>query len=89
MKTSISDVIQTEKFILDELPADERVLFEARLIVESDLRFNILYHRLVHRLVAFNHRRKIKLELENIHERLFQDPNKLHFKESVLKHFKS
>ena len=89
MKTSMSDVIQTEKFILGELPPDERVLFETRLVLETDLRFNTLYHRLVHRLVAFNHRRKIKRELENIHERLFQDPNKLHFKESVLKHFKS
>ena len=89
MKTSISDVIQTEKFILRELPAHGRVLFEARLIVESDLRFNTLYHRLLHRLVAFSHRRKIKREIESIHERLFQDPNKLHFKELVLKHFKS
>ena len=89
MKTSISDVIQAEKFILDELAADERVLFEARLIVDSDLRVNTFYHRLVHRLVAFSHRRKIKREIEAAHERLFQDPNNLHFKESVLKHFKS
>lgn len=89
MKTSISDVIQTEKFILGELQPDERLLFETRLVLESDLRFNTRYHRLVHRLVAFYHRRKIKRELGNIHERLFQDPNKLHFKESVLKHFKS
>jgi len=89
MKTSISDVIQTENFISGQLPADERVLFEARLIVDSSLRVNTFYHRLVHRLVAFSHRKKIKRELENIHERLFQDPNKLHFKESVLKHFKS
>lgn len=64
----------TERYLRNELPADDRLVFEAKLLVNDELRANTLLHRVVHRLVALYHRRKVKAQIGRLHERLFSDP---------------
>lgn len=89
MKTSIADILLAERFIGGELPHGERLLFEAKLAIDKDLRRNLVLHKLVHRLVRLYHRKKIKREVVRVHNKLFQDPAKEQFRSSVLKHFNS
>jgi len=88
MKTSIAEIIRTEKFIVGELSNDEELLFEAKLLIDKDLRRNVSLQRLVHRLVRLYHRRKMKADIGRVHDKLFLNPAKVGFRRSVLKHFK-
>lgn len=88
MKTSITEIIRTEKFIVGGLSRDEKVLFEAKLLIDNNLRRGVLLQKLVHRLVRLYHRRKIKAGMEQVHNKLFEDPANVRFRRSVLQHFK-
>jgi hypothetical protein len=87
MKTSLTDTIRTERFLRGELADDDRLAFNARLLVDQELRRNLFFQRMVHRLVALYHRRKLKAQLEGVHERLLNDPASVSFRESVIKYF--
>ena len=87
MKTSLTDTIRTERFLRGELADDDRLTFNARLLVDQELRRNLFYQRVVHRLVALYHRRKLKAQLNDVHERLVNDPARVSFRESIIKHF--
>lgn len=87
MRTSISDIIRTEKFLRDEFALSERLAFETRLIADANLRSGLFFHRMVHRLVTLYHRRKIRKEIDALHKRLFECPEKTEFRDSVTKIF--
>ena len=89
MKTSISDIIKTEMFLLGEMEPQERLVFEARLAFDKELKSNTSFHHMVHRFVRLYHRRKLKQSFAMIHDRMFNDPGKAHFRNEILKHFKS
>lgn len=76
MKTSFPDIIETEKYLQHELDPQDQLLFEARLLVSDQLKTNLFFHKMVHRLVRQYHRKKIKAEVEAVHHRLFRDPEK-------------
>jgi hypothetical protein len=88
MMTSISELIRAERFLAGKLQPQDKLSYEARLIVDKEARENLFFHKMLHRLVCFYHREKVKKQIEQIHERLFQDPAKAVFKDAVLKHFK-
>ena len=89
MKTSIPEIIRTERFLKGELPPDERVVFEARMLVDAELKNNTFFHSTVHRLITLYQRKKIKVEVELLHARIFHDPERAAFKESIFKLFNS
>ena len=88
MKTSFNKVAETEKFLLGKMPAQDALVFEARLVVDDELKNNTLFHRMVHRLVLLYARKRKKAEVEAVHARLFSDPRKSVFTQSILKIFK-
>ena len=87
MKISLTDTIRTERFLRHELADDHRLAFNARLLADHELRRNLFFHRMVHRLVALYHRRKLKAQVDGVHERLLNDPARVAFRESIIKHF--
>jgi|GEM_PF-3348241 hypothetical protein len=80
----MSDIVTTEKFLLNEMRPEDRLLFEARLLVEDELKANTVIHRLIHRIVLLYHRKKMKAELDQLHARLLNDPSDSRLRESVL-----
>ena len=74
MKTSSTELIKTEKYLTCKLDAPERLLFEARLLLDNNLRTNTFIHRMVHRMVLLHARKKLRTEAEAVHERLFNGP---------------
>ena len=89
MKTSITEIIRIEKYLSGELKVGDKLLFDGRLIVDKGLQDNVRLHRLVQRLVRLYQRKKMKAEVERVHLKLFGDPAKTRFCESVLQHFNS
>jgi hypothetical protein len=89
MKTSLSDLTRTEKFLRDELRTPDALLYEAQMLIDDDLRKNTLYHRVVHSLVRAYHRKKLKAEVQEVHDKLFNDPARAHVWQELIKLFKS
>lgn len=89
MKTFSSNLIQTEKFLRRELPPEESLVFEARTCVDEELRKDVFLHRMVHRLVWLYSRKQTKAQMTALHSRIFNDPQKSDFRDSILKLFNS
>jgi hypothetical protein len=87
MKTSYTEIIRTEKFLRQEMGADDSLVFQARILLSSELRANTYFHKLVQRLVRLYHRRQVKAEIETLHSRLFNDPSKTAFREGIVRLF--
>ena len=87
MKTSCTEIIKTEKFLRQEMAADDSLVFQARILLSSELRANTYFHRLVHRLVSLYHRRQVKAGMEALHSRLFNDPSKTTFRQGIVNLF--
>ena len=89
MKTSLTDLVRTEKFLRDELRTPDALVYEARMQVDEDLRKNTFYQRMVHSLVRAYHRKKLKAEVQEAHDKLLNDPARAHAWQELIKLFKS
>lgn len=89
MKTSYSDIQETEKYLHGDLAPQAALLFEAKLLLSEDLRMNTFLQRMVYRLVTLYHRRILRSEVEAIHQRYMNDPDNRSYADSVIKSFKS
>lgn len=89
MRTSLNDIRLAEKHILKTLEPGESLVFQARLITEPVLRWNVHLLRKVRDVLALRQRKAIKTEMESIHNRLFTHPAKADFQKQIFQLFKS
>jgi hypothetical protein len=87
MRTSLNDIQQIEKYIHQELPIEDALVFEAKAIISPSLRKNIFLQNKIHDLLRHYHRRKIKNEIEKIHHLVFHDPANTSFRKNILQLF--
>jgi hypothetical protein len=88
MRTSLNEIRQIEEHLTGTSPAEESVVFNARLIISPLLRLNTALQRKAYTLAKHYARKKLKSDLEAIHEKLFQDPAKADFRKSVTQWFR-
>lgn len=89
MRTSLNDIRLAEKHLLKNLEPGESLVFQARLITEPVLRWNVYLLRKVFDVLALRQRKTVKIEIEAIHNRLFTHPAKAEFQRQILQLFKS
>ena len=87
MKTFQNDIRETEEFISGKLDRESSLLFEVRLLIDPILKLNVEVHKKLHALVRAYGRKKIKEEAESIHQKLFQDPDRIVFQQSIYQLF--
>jgi len=87
MKTSLTDLHTIELYLLDKLPAEERLVFEARLLTDAVFRINVACQKKVYSILHYYHRKKIKDQAEQCHRQLFSDPMKKEFQQRILNLF--
>ncbi len=88
MRTSLIEIQETEKYLLKEMDTPDRLVFEARILSNPLLRINLFFQQKVYSVVELYHRKKLKEEAEIIHRRLFDDPAKKEFQETIFQFFK-
>ncbi|HMI05775.1 MAG TPA: hypothetical protein VK541_25025 [Pedobacter sp.] len=88
MKTSSNETRLIEAHLLGKTPAEERLLFEARLILQPDLKQNMYWQQKTYHLVQLYGRQQLKKEIEQVHQALFS-PATPHqsFRQKILKLF--
>ena len=87
MRTSLSDIQQIEKYIHQELPIEEALVFETKAIISASLRRNVFWQKKIHELLRHYHRRKLRSEMEKIHHFVFHDPATASFRKNILQLF--
>lgn len=87
MRTSLNKIKEIERYIEGTMDQPEEVEFQASVQRDPILRLNVLLIKKVMAIVRVYHRKKIKMELEDVHQRLVNDPLKLSFNESVQRIF--
>lgn len=88
MTTSPNNIQLIEQYLQGRLSPSEQLLFEARMIAHPELRTEVRLQEKVYRLIRMYHRKKLKEELEAVHQRLFNDPRKRSFRQRVERIFK-
>lgn len=88
MRTSLNDIRQTERYLQGQLSPEDRLVFEARLMLSPFLRTNLFFQKKVYELVKFYHRKKLKEEIDTVQHSLFNDPEKVVFQQTVYRIFK-
>lgn len=87
MKTSLNDIRQIEKHLTGRGDAGDALVLEARLIVEPALRMNVMAQKKAYSLIRMYGRKKLRTDLEQIHEELFNDPAKKSFRDRIVQWF--
>lgn len=87
MKIWTSNISHIDDYVTGKLIQEDRVLFEARLVLDPVLKFHVTLHKRIISVAKLYGRKKVKAEIEGISRRLFRDPSKKEFQRSVRKTF--
>lgn len=88
MTTSQNNTRLIEKYLNGRLSPADRFLFESRLIVDPVLKRDLFFQEKTLRLIKMYHREKLKEELETLHQQMFNNPDKINFRQSIYQLFK-
>lgn len=88
MMTSRNNTIVIDHYLHGKPSFADKLLFEARLAVDPVLKSDFHFQKKTHRLLKMYHREKLREELEALHQELFNDPNKMDFRQSISQLFK-
>lgn len=83
----ISTTEQIERYLFGELNTGARLLFEAKLIIDPVLKRQMRCQQKLYAVIRQSGRRALKLEVDQIHQRVFNNPEKKSFHQQVFKFF--
>lgn len=86
MKT-LNEIKDIENYLFDKLKTPAKLVFEARLLINPILKRNAELQQRLYSIVRLSGRRKIKSEVEQTHQHIFSDPEKLIFQQSIYQLF--
>jgi len=87
MKTSWNNSKIIENYLKGRLSQEEKLLFEALLLTDPILHLQVAWQEKTYALIQLFARCELKFSLEKTHQKLFQNPDKKDFQESVLQLF--
>ncbi len=88
MRTSRNNTQRIERYLLGSLSAPDKLVFEAQLLLQPKLRMELYFQKKACQFVQLYHRKKLKEELEALHQHIFDDPDKVVFQQAIYCLFK-
>jgi hypothetical protein len=87
MTTSWNDIALTEKFLAGNMSTAEALFFEARMLTNPVLKRNVRLQKMIYRLVFHYHRKKLRGEVDEVHNNIFNDPDRSEFQQKIFQLF--
>lgn len=87
MRTSLNDIQQIDDYLLQYASKTDRALFESRLILQPALQENLLWQQKTYDIIKQHSRRRLKAEIETVHQHLFTEPEHISFRRKILEIF--
>ncbi len=73
MRKPLFDIQETESYLLNQMEAPDKLLFEAKMIIDPERKINMLYQQKTYSVIRWFGRKKQKHCLEAIFDRLMKD----------------
>ena len=89
MRRSLHEIQQTENYIFGQMSLQEHEDFRIRLLINSHLQEEVDAQTEAYALIRVYGRKKLKAELNAVHEKLFARPEKKWFRELIKNIFNS
>ncbi|QKJ29126.1 hypothetical protein HQ865_04940 [Mucilaginibacter mali] len=88
MRTSLNKLQEIEQYLIREGDIADRLVFEARTIVDVDLAGEVSLQKETYAVISQYGRRRLKAELDAVHQQLFTLSRYQSFREKILGLFK-
>ena len=88
MRTSLNNIQLAEGYLQGQLPAGDALLFEARLLLDEELRNNVAAQTETYGLVHQYGRKQLRAEIEEVHKTLFKTHANSSFAQRMLNIFR-
>lgn len=87
MRTSLNEIKIIEDYLFRNMKGEDAALFEAQLVLSSELAEKVQLQKKVYHLIHQCGRNALREEIETIHDKLFSRPRHSTFQKRVLKLF--
>ncbi|MBS1503008.1 MAG: hypothetical protein JST32_13155 [Bacteroidetes bacterium] len=84
MRTSLPETEQIDAHLLRLSEAGDRLVFEARLLLEPELRVKMHWQENTYALVKKYGREELKKEIKAVHQQLFTEQKHISFRQKIL-----
>ncbi|RLJ72867.1 hypothetical protein [Pedobacter alluvionis] len=88
MKTSLNELRLIEHYLLSDVKDGESFLFEAKMILQPELKQQVYWQNKTYLMVRDYGRKQLKNEINNIHETLFNTAEHQTFRQKVMRLFR-
>jgi hypothetical protein len=88
MKISATDTQQIDRYLLQQLPPGDKLLFDVQLVLCPQLQENLDCQQKVHQLVKLRGRQQLKAQIKSVEQMLFIQPVHVSFRQRVFKMFR-
>jgi hypothetical protein len=87
MRTSLNEIKLIDGHIFNQGGHEDALLFDAMLLLDPELPEKIMWQKNAHAIVQQYGRKKIKAEIEIVHQKLFNEHVHHTFKQKILSLF--
>lgn len=87
MKTSLNELQLIEDFLLGSNNAEDKVLMQARRILEPNLQESVYWQQKTYRLIETYGREQLRREIRQVDQKLFTTPEHFSFSERIKRFF--
>ena len=84
MRTSLNEIKLIDDYLFNTAETGDRLVFDARLIIDDSLPEKVSLQKHTHTIIQQHSRRKLKAEIETVHQRLFGEPRHSSFAKRIL-----
>ena len=88
MKTSSTDIRDTERYLGNKLDPMDALVFEARMLTSRELRLNVHIQKKLMVILKYFYRKQLKKKADMCSTKLFNDPAKQDFQKTISQLFK-
>jgi hypothetical protein len=79
---------QIEHYVLNTLPHEEKLLMDAKLLLDKDLNERLLLQKQTYAMVQQYGRKLLRAEIENVHGMMFSESKFQNFRKKIFNIFK-
>ena len=87
MRTSLIETEQIEAYLMHLSEPGDALVFEAKLLLDTELREKTQWQQEAYRMVKLYGRDQLKQEIEAVHQKLFTQPEHLSFSQKIRRLF--
>jgi len=74
MRTSLNELVEIEKYVLKKYSGAEKILFEAKLLLDGELRRKVFLQKKIYHLLNLFYRKELKNQARDVYETLMINP---------------